>query len=136
MIDNDIIKGLECVGGKIMSCRSCPYSLRFPMTKCRKQCAEDALDLINRQKAEIERLEERLKREAKCQYDLCGQIVDLKYMLPIARAEAVKEFAERLEKPILSQLGISTLEKSEAYHFCLDEIDNLVKEFTEGKADG
>lgn len=47
------------------------------------------------------------------------------------RAEAIKEFVERLERRILPQLTCSTLEKKEAYCFCLDEIDNLVKEMTE-----
>ena len=44
------------------------------------------------------------------------------------KAEAYKEFAERLEKSILPQLSCSTLEKKEAYYFCLDNIDNLSKE--------
>ena len=91
-------------------------------------------------RAEIERLEERLKREAKCQYDLCGQIVDLKYMLPIARAEAVKEFAARLkDAPIkmgLPLLGLQTKSEVEEYFDGImlqvrDSIDNLVKELTE-----
>ncbi len=46
--------------------------------------------------------------------------------------DGIREFAERLKNLIYPQLGISTYEKGEAFHFCLDEIDNLVKEMTEG----
>lgn len=44
------------------------------------------------------------------------------------KTEAIKEVVGKLEKPILSQLGISTLEKKEAFFFCLDEIDKIEKE--------
>lgn len=52
MTENEIIRAFECLGGKTMYCRSCPYSKRFPLSKCREECAKNALDLINRQKEE------------------------------------------------------------------------------------
>lgn len=56
MTDNDIIKAMQCVIGYDASCSECAYqkALRFP--SCRNMCAKNALDLINRQKAEIEKL--------------------------------------------------------------------------------
>lgn len=53
----------------------------------------------------------------------------------VAKTEAYKEFADTLEKSILSQLGISAMEKSEAYYYCLDCIKNILQELTERKED-
>lgn len=47
------------------------------------------------------------------------------------KEQAIKEFAEKLKNLIYPQLG-TTYEKGEAFHFCLNEIDNLVKEMTGG----
>ena len=54
MTDNDIIKALEwCVNEpRGYKCSQCEY-----VTGCKPQLMRNALDLINRQKAEIERLE-------------------------------------------------------------------------------
>ena len=53
MTDNDIIKALECHADELNACDKCPYRKR----KCSLRLCEDALDLINRQKAELERLQ-------------------------------------------------------------------------------
>lgn len=45
------------------------------LESCKRHDAEEKVKELT---AENERLRERLDREAKCQYDLCGQIVDLK----------------------------------------------------------
>lgn len=50
MTDNEIIKALECCAFGV--CRDCP----FKDTACEKELDEYALALINRQKAEIEKL--------------------------------------------------------------------------------
>lgn len=57
MNDNDIIKALECCKIKIppYKCEECPL-LRGVSNSCIYECKELAYDLINRQKAEIERL--------------------------------------------------------------------------------
>jgi hypothetical protein len=54
--DNDIIKALErCrIGKRENDCKKCPLYGRVPA--CVGYLVQDALDLINRQKAEIERL--------------------------------------------------------------------------------
>jgi hypothetical protein len=56
MNDNDITKALECcrIGGD--KCRfDCPY-INAGTKNCVDDLLEDAINLINRQKAEIERL--------------------------------------------------------------------------------
>ena len=57
MNDNDIIKALECCKIKTppYKCEECPL-LRGMSNSCIYECKELAYDLINRQKAEIERL--------------------------------------------------------------------------------
>lgn len=73
MTDNEIIKALECCGRE--SCNGCPYDKNChqgnPMIR-------DALDLINRQQAEIERLSTFVKFQTQ------------------VKAEAIKEYKEKL----------------------------------------
>ena len=58
MTDNEIIKALECCCGTAHdSCRDCPYD----DIGCEDKLEKDALDLINRQKAENEELKLELK---------------------------------------------------------------------------
>ena len=94
MTDNEIVNALEhCSSSDLGECRDCPFY---------EQCENDelletyALDLINRQKAEIERLtaerdvlkgwERLLKAEAHAP------------IIKKAKSEAIKEFAERLKE--------------------------------------
>jgi hypothetical protein len=149
--DDDVIKALECCKrpANQTSCDDCPY--QFSNEKCSSKLIDDALALINRQKAEIESLNaihadaleslrlaaeankdmqaeiERLKREAKIDE---SEIKCIRIHRDMARAEAIKEFAERLKA-------------KEAIHFCKcgqpfvytdlfnGEIGNIVKEMTE-----
>lgn len=59
MIDNDIIKALECCT-KSGLCRDCPYNAKNAIF-CRKNLQNDALALINRQEAENRQLAEALE---------------------------------------------------------------------------
>ena len=70
----------------------------------------------NRQKAEIEDLE--IEKE------------HLVVFLAEARADAVKEFAERLKRQVFSD---ATPHDYEILHLC---IDGIAKEFTEGESNG
>ena len=119
MKDKEIIKALECCNrpANQTSCDDCPY--QFIDEKCSSKLINDALDLINRQKAEIESLSialevtrdnlgdtreelnkaemeiERLKSMNQSKLDM---IHDLRTELETAKSEAIKEFAERLKK--------------------------------------
>lgn len=55
MDDNDIIKALECCVSDRMVCAECP-AYNYGSEQCVDEMLQHALDLINRQKAEIERL--------------------------------------------------------------------------------
>jgi len=132
--DSKIIKGLECCLNQ--DCKNCPCLTED--VHCLEVNEALIVFFFNRQKAEtirlIKRLEARHEKSALIRernVDLSEMKLNLFYELRVAKAEAIREFAERLKKLILPQLGISTLEKTEAYHFCLVELDNLVKEMTE-----
>ena len=86
MTDNEIIKALECLRGNAFDCGECPYCSCYP-APCEQQVAKDALFLITRQQTEIERLKNR---------DMQVEVSD-KLEREI-KAEAVKEFAERLKE--------------------------------------
>ena len=88
MTDNEIIKAWECCKAEY-NCTICPL---LNDSYCDITLATHSLDLINRQKAEIERLEKDSKRLKKVQ----KQLDDAMKMYSTIKAEAVKEFAERL----------------------------------------
>lgn len=85
MTDNEVIKAFECCPEilSVVDCKKCP------LNKGKYGCVRFALDLINRQQAENERLETYLD----AQIDING---DLYEDNKTAKTAAVKEFAERL----------------------------------------
>lgn len=126
LTDEEIIKGLEC-------CKDC----------CCKQCDEEpdfqeAISLINRQRAEIERL----KECPKCIYEYDGEVMEYCVQSPCSnfktieqiKAEAYKEFAMKLQafcKRIIAQKWnekAAPISWSYAYADFIDDIDNLLKE--------
>lgn len=56
MTDNEIIKALD-ICGHLDACADCPLGCLEGVDKCMHTLLLNALDLINRQKAEIERLQ-------------------------------------------------------------------------------
>lgn len=142
MTDNEIIKALECCISNKCTCSECSYEYTkhikneefevmsngksYDEWSCDEWLKCDLLDLINRQKAEIERLTINMnafglgmKRE--------------KERADNARAEAVKEFAERLKEECGN---VARMEFGGFTYFCVgfEFFDNLVKEFTEGES--
>ena len=144
MTDNEIIKALECcrVENAIGTCkmRDCPFATNwkceiaergtYPINKLIKQ----ALDLINRYKAENEKLNielkamrgstnsykaeaERLQKAIKVQ-DIMIEQQD--YKIEATKSEAIKEFAERIKAESYLNDGVFY-------------IDKIVKEMTESK---
>ena len=85
-------------------CDYCEYNNGFD--ECRKQVAKDALDLINRLQAEIERLKKteieiddfcrRLCRMRMLNGSAIASYQDLQNYIQEEKSKAVKEFAERL----------------------------------------
>ena len=122
MTDNDIIKALECCISS-ENCDICPkYS-----TTCIDDLMKQALDLINHQKAEIERLT--VPKEL-IDDDYCGVVCEFaEELIEKAKAEAVKEFAEKVkgfmdDVPMCSEEDFIYVD----YFELQDKIDNLVKE--------
>ena len=138
--DEQIIKALECCVKTefISGCAKCEM---FAFD-CKDILIENALDLINRQKAEKERLEDEnytLKNKIEIRDNLIEQLgsdIDIKYntiytmreKLKNLKSEAIKDFAKRLKKHNFVD-NLSLDGKETVY---VDDIDNLVKEMTEG----
>ena len=113
MTDNEIIKALEhCSSDEVGLCHICPLD---------GECNGDitillkyALDLINRQKAEIERLKALSKHHQTLINMLNEGIAE-------AKAEAIKEFVKRLKE---EEFASGVFGSSH----CRKKIDYLVKE--------
>ena len=90
--DEEIIKALECCyTNDSNDCYKCPYTAESTAEMfCDKRLQKDALDLINRQKAEIEGLTIDMNAAR------LGMIAEHE-RLKTAKTEAIKEFAERLK---------------------------------------
>lgn len=121
MTDSEVIKALEyCIADRI-ECDKCALQEECESNPFYPTIEKYALDLINRQKEEIERLKNR---------DMQVEVSD-KLEREI-KAEAVKEFAEKLEE----KLGCCHIISDGEYcgfdcgdtHEC---IDNLLKEMVD-----
>lgn len=86
MTDNDIIKALECCIGNT-NCGECPM---FRTPNCMNKVFNYALDLINRQREEIERLKDYNENLQTANTALSNEILEIK-------SKAIKEFAEELK---------------------------------------
>ncbi len=105
--DDEITRALECCSRNVPllnSCEDCPFYGK----RCAAFLPQVALDLINRQKAEIERIHRHTE------------------MYHEVKAEAIKEFAERLKATAYVPKPYGMAKVIDMYN-----IDNLVKEMTE-----
>ena len=96
MTDKEIIQALECCIKPTSDCDNCTYYGYDDDLQCFDMSKRDALDLINRQQAENERLQVLLdgwKTEA---YKLSDSVDNVK-------SEAIKEFAERLKSEMIGK---------------------------------
>ena len=121
MRDNEIIKAIECcLSDEPMPCQQhCPF-----VEKCRGgECLDTyAIDLFNRQKAEIENYRH---NNQKLVVENLQMIKSIKHL----KAEAIKEFAERLKDKSskISLVCSGALVKTD-YTIAGTDLDNLVKE--------
>jgi hypothetical protein len=122
MTDAEIIKALECCRQPVGSgaCNNCPfdYQRKKQLEETDKSCTElmfgCVLDLINRQQAEIERLQKEAERFA-----------DLGKMYSEIKPEAYKEFAERLKG---KEFEIPVDAYSVGYLLGAEDIDDILEE--------
>ena len=128
MTDNEIIKAMQCVIGNDVSCSECEYQKVLPFPSCRRMCAKNALDLINRQKAENESLKVDL---AKCSI----RLDNLYKTADEIKSEAIKEFAERLkdEMRLEDDCRYDCMNCPYECKGYVPIIDNLVKEYEKGR---
>jgi hypothetical protein len=122
LTDSEIIKALECCARPIPHCYcgECPAGASGG-------CAiktENIIDLINRLQAENERLKGISDNKTKELLRYNDSIEELHKKLETAKAEAYKEFAERLTEEIINDIHFSQIEKD---YLCV-MIDNLLKE--------
>lgn len=115
LTDKEIIKALECCSNPKTRRGGCSFYGKGSLdTTCSMVLMGNAFDLINRQQAEIERLQYLLDEEEK-KYTICAKHF---------YKEVIKEFAERLKTEI--DIRPTHSKKQNEYVFFL--IDNLVKE--------
>ncbi len=116
MTDNDIIKALGCCA-VAYDCIDCPFDCDCGNMS---NLSTAVLDLINRQKAEIERLKETKDRLLYNLKAVCEEKDE-----DNVRAEAIKEFEKRLkEKKHLEEYSV--LDSVESVY--VEDVDNLVRE--------
>lgn len=83
---------------------------------------QQVLDLIKRQREEIERLEKARQRQAYLSCNLRGQKYELMNRISVVKNEAYKEFAERLKSYLLLN------KKGEMSVISFENVDTLLKE--------
>ena len=144
MIEKDTIKGLECCTDEwYENCNECPYNIDTVSCE-RMKLLEDSLDLINRQKSEIERLEKteieiddfcrRLCRMRMLNGNAIASYEDLQNYIQEEKSEAIKEFAERLKQTITNEINTYYNSNGGGYYLAedtIEDIDNLVKEMAD-----
>lgn len=100
MTDNDVIKGLACCIGT--TCEGCPFKERFGKDAPCANLEKYALDLINRQKAEISELQ---RKNSELE-------IELKAMR--GAANSYKSEVERLKRIIRVRSGVNLLAEMES----------------------
>lgn len=118
MTDEQIIKAVGVC--KTGACRGCPYHV-LGTAGCISILMKDVLDLINRQKAEIERLEKELT-EYKLRLKMSECTVDE------IKAEAYKEFVNRLKNSNEFYNRIRAIGNVDKMDSVVNCVDNLLKE--------
>ena len=124
--DKDIISSLQVIA-TTCNCNECKIrSGKWGTCNCSETTANAALDLINRQKAEIERLRGST---------IVNNIMESQRIKREAKAEAYKEFAKRLENKIKTECnpyGKPTYDYDTSISI-LHYIDKLVEEMITDK---
>ena len=138
LTDEEVVKALEC-------CKDCSINLNFEIVQKIEDKNKEILeliDIINRQKAEIEKL----KECPKCVYEYDDEVIEYCIQGPCPnfkpvhvgidlsikqiKAEAYKEFAKRLENKIKTECnpyGKPTYDYDTSISI-MNYMDNLLKE--------
>ena len=139
MTDEQIIEALQrCfIVGSCSGCAGCPLKpKRQEDANCIDKLVTNTIDLIKRQQAEIERLKKEHDKNFE-KWEILDKRTKERYAelyetaKGVVRAEAIKEFAERLKA---KKTEICTGHGSYDYAVYDYDIDNLVKEMGCGNA--
>lgn len=109
MTDNEIIKALECCSTDVRE-NTCPKCIFYKEHRCSTLMLNAVSDLINRQKEEIETMQNAARA-----YETAYHRI---------KSEAIKEFVHRLKDRVVQKYEYTDIR-------IFEEIDNLVKEMTE-----
>lgn len=137
MTDNKIIKALE------NEIHLVEYVDGFSANNVSLKLLQNSLELIYRQKAEIERLEKteieiddfcrRLCRMRMLNGNAIASYEDLQNYIQEEKSKAITEFAERLKQTITNEINTYYNSNGGGYYLAedtIEDIDNLVKEMT------
>lgn len=136
LTDIEIEKALECCFNRdFEDCKECPLENEFDeLFSCMNTRNRLTLDYINRLKAENERLQAVADAELDTIHDMgedYERVLEEEPMLiQKAKAEAIKEFAERLKKEFKPEINYGVVANC-AIKLFRNTIDYLVKEMTE-----
>lgn len=126
MTDNEIIKALED------EIQLVEYVDGFSANNVDLELLKNTLDLIKRQQTEIEGLERNNRVTQRLLSEAWESIEEkdkwFEKREPIAKSEAITEFAERLKR----EVDMISYETGFEYQETVETIDNLVKKMTEG----
>lgn len=117
--DEEITKAVECCSEPCCVCDECP--LYCVGVNCSSfELHRYALDLINRQKLEIERLNKKVEELS----DVLSDTIRIRYAE--AKTEAYKEFAEKLKENAMTKFDWND-------YIDIEEVDNILKEMMDDK---
>ena len=128
MTDNEIIKALEYCNTDVRE-NTCPKCAFYKKHRCSTLMLNAVSDLINRQKAEIERLTAKILVKDNINDYNTAQLRIAREELRTAKSEAIKEFVERVKR--YSFVDNLSLDGKETVY--VDNINSIAKEMTEGK---
>lgn len=137
MTNSEIIKALRChIGEEDKRCQICPYTIYGAY--CLENLLPDLLKLIDGQIAELKKLKyenEFYKKEyiPELQNACQERIIDDARMCQKLKKSAIQEFAERLKDKSHNYYPSIDSYCTSRHVVLISDIDNLVKEMTEGK---
>lgn len=130
LTDNEIIKGIECCASRTFRCDECCYA-PFKFNECTPHILNDALDLINRLKAEIERLNKEVDAFDVfyfCSYSGCEAASNKCWktcpnsVYNKTRTEVIKEYREK------AAIKLAQNARSDYWHWIDDTLHEVEKE--------
>lgn len=131
MTDNEIIKAYGCCSlGDFGGCKECPCEVKNKCIVVHEEydLEREVFNLLNRQKAEIERLRAEYGKQSALWSKHYESLFET--TKETIRAEALKELVERLEKAsyITEYIPSSTGDTIKIRHITMNQVRSIMKE--------